>query len=115
MSVASNSVANAVGGDGRVEGGLCVGAAHDDLVAVGILAVLVAEEDRDTAEIGARDRGVVLFRCGNIHLGAYPGLLHQLLLIGLQMHIGGAQLWHRNFCRIGTRDEIADHVIGFHG
>ena len=56
MSLASNSGADAVGDDRRVEGGLRVGAAHDDLVGIGIFAVLVAEEDGDAAEIGARNR-----------------------------------------------------------
>ena len=47
-------LAHPVGYRRGIEHGQRVGAAHDDLIAVGILAVLVAEEDRDATEIGAR-------------------------------------------------------------
>src|SRR5215470_18360262 len=40
-------------------------------------------------------------------------LARALLLVGLQMSIGRAQLWYRNFCRIRPRYEVADYMIGF--
>ena len=48
--------ADVVGDDWRIERRLRVGAAHDHLVGIGIFAVLLAEEDGDAAEIGARNR-----------------------------------------------------------
>src|ERR1700704_1326962 len=41
--------------------------------------------------------------------------LPSLLLIGLEMRVGGAQSRHRHLRGIATRDQIADHVIGFNG
>jgi hypothetical protein len=60
-------LADMVGHDRRVEGGLCIGAAHDDLIGVGIFAVLLAEENGDAAEIGTRNRAAVRFCCGDVH------------------------------------------------
>jgi hypothetical protein len=45
--------ADAVGDQRRVEGRASVGAAYDHLVAIGILARLLAEEDADAAEVDA--------------------------------------------------------------
>src|SRR6266852_280780 len=36
-----------------------------------------------------------------------------LLLIRLEMRVGGAQPGYGNFRGIAARDEVADHVIGF--
>ena len=47
--------ADVVGDNRRVEGGLGIGAAHDDLIGIRVFAVLLAEEHRDAAEIGTRN------------------------------------------------------------
>ena len=52
--------ADPVGHWRRVEHHVGVGAANDDLVAVGVLAVLVAEEDGDPAKVGTWGLGVGL-------------------------------------------------------
>ena len=50
--------ADPVGDRRRVEHHMGVGAAHDNLVAVGVLAVLVTEKNGDPAKIGARREGI---------------------------------------------------------
>jgi len=58
-----------VGHDRRVEGGLCVGAAHDDLVGIRVFPVLLAEEYGDAAEIGTRNGAFTRFRRFGVHAG----------------------------------------------
>ena len=49
-------LADALGDQRRVEGRARVAAAHEHLIAVGILAVLLAEEHANASEIGVRRR-----------------------------------------------------------